>query len=91
MALYNHLLGKGLAIDWSSGKVQKHFDYDEHFLEIYYFYLSQTTDHSFRLYEAVATLQSRLLGQWRPPSRVGYRLAFELSGPSRKEPTFPTP
>ena len=43
MALYNHLLGKGLAVVGLPLRYKKHFNYDSIFSKIYYFYLSHTT------------------------------------------------
>ena len=43
MALYNHLLGKGLAVIGFPVRYRTDFNYDSIFSEIYYFYLSETT------------------------------------------------
>ena len=65
MALYNYLLGKGLAIDWFSGIV--YFDYNS----IFWRFTTSTclrdpTIHPFRLFQAVVTLRSRIWGSGNP-------------------------
>ena len=43
MALYNHLLDKKVAVIGLPVRYRTDFNYDSIFLEIYYFYLSETT------------------------------------------------
>ena len=58
MALYNHLLGKGLAVIGLLVRYRTHFNYDSIFRDLVLLLVSDNLTMILFAYEAVGTLQS---------------------------------